>query len=435
MRVSLIASWGRASLLVTCHWGWAAWAAPQARYSVSEEAAGGSGTPRVIVIRDNTAGVEAAVAPSEGGELTSLRVKFRGAWVELVYRARDYGSDQGFRGKASFLWPVVGGQYPVESNPPGPCADGTYKVDVRSYPMSCHGFAKSMAWEETGHSAGQAGARVSVELRDTEKTRASYPFGFRVRATYELSEGRLTITYKVSPAGANSGPMPFSIGNHVTSRLPFLPGTDPAKMRFETPNSFELPRDSRGLVTGEGRRPRSFATATRLGDFDATLALPLAGHQGDPYALLTDPKGLATHYSLGFIGVAPAAGAVQHLRRSQAGLPKPRTMVRVAEFAQCQEGPCDHRAGGRLGLGGGTPAADYRGSARSYDHPGKEIKRHDLERTVEQARPSQRLGDGADGRRVRSRPGRGSAAVIPAPRRTPTVPASCRSLDRRPGQR
>ena len=288
----MIASWGRASLLVACLWGCAAWAAPPVRYSVSEEAAGGSGTPRVVVIRDNTAGVEAAVAPSEGGELTSLRVKFRGAWVELVYRARDYGSDPGFRGKASFLWPVVGGQYPVESNPPGSCADGTYKVGDRSYPMPCHGFAKSMAWEETGRSADQAGARVSVELRDAEKTRASYPFGFRVRATYELSDGRLTISYKVSSASANSGPMPFSIGNHVTFRLPFLPGTDPAEMRLETPNSFELLRDSRGLVTGEGRRPRSFATATRLGDFDATVALPLTGYEGNPYALLTDPKGL-----------------------------------------------------------------------------------------------------------------------------------------------
>ena len=115
---------------------------------------------------------------------------------------------------------------------------------------------------------------------------------FRVRATYEFSDCRLTISYKVSAAGANSGPMLFPIGNHVTFRLLFLPGTDPAEMRFETPTACELPRGSRGLVTGEERRPRSIATATPLGDFDATLALPPAWYEGDPYALLTDPKSL-----------------------------------------------------------------------------------------------------------------------------------------------
>jgi galactose mutarotase-like enzyme len=279
-------------LLVFCLSGWAAMAAPQARYSVSQEPAGGSGSPRVIVMRDNQAGLEAAVAPSEGGELSSLRVKFRGAWVELIYRAREYGSDSGFRGKASLLWPAAGGQYPVGSNPASACADGTYKVGDRTYPMPCHGFAKSLAWSEVGESADEAGARVSVELRDSDKTRRNYPFGFCVQATYELSGGRLTITYKVSAASANSRPMPFSIGNHISFRVPFLPGTDPAAMRFETPNSVELLRDSRGLVSG-AERARSFATATRLGDFDATVALPLAGYRGIPYALLTDPKGLA----------------------------------------------------------------------------------------------------------------------------------------------
>lgn len=267
-------------------------AAQQGRYSVSEERASGAGSPQVIVIRDNAAGVEAAVAPSEGGELSSLRVKFRGAWVELLYRARDYGSAPGFRGKASFLWPAVGGQYPVGTTPESACSPGTYLVGGRSYPMPCHGFAKTLAWQETGHSADERGARVSVELRDSEQTRASYPFGFRVQATYELSGGRLAITYQVFSAAGDSVPMPFSIGNHIAFRVPFLQGTDAAAMLFETPSTVELLRDSHGLVSGE-QRPRSFATATRLGDFNATVALPMAGYAGTPYALLADPQGVA----------------------------------------------------------------------------------------------------------------------------------------------
>jgi galactose mutarotase-like enzyme len=269
-----------------------AWAAPQAQYSVAQEAASGSASPQVIVLRDNSAGLEAAVAPTEGGELTSFRVRFRGEWVELVYRARDYGPAAGFRGKASILWPAVGGQYPVGSIPASSCVDGSYQVGDRSYPMPCHGFAMGMPWQLASHSADKAGARVSVELRDSEKTRGSYPFGFLVRVTYELSGGRLMILNKVSAAGGNAGPMPFSMGNHMTFRLPFVGGTNPAEMLFQTPNSYELLRDSHGLVTTE-RRQRSFAIATRLGDFNATVALPLAGYRGVPYALLADPGGLA----------------------------------------------------------------------------------------------------------------------------------------------
>ena len=50
----------------------------QARYTVSDEDAAGPGTPRVVVLRDTVGGLEAAVAPSQGGELSSFRVKFKG---------------------------------------------------------------------------------------------------------------------------------------------------------------------------------------------------------------------------------------------------------------------------------------------------------------------------------------------------------------------
>src|ERR1700677_5154061 len=101
----------------------------QDRYTISEEDASGAGTPRVVVLRDNVAGVEAAVAPSEGGELSSYKVKLNGQWIELLYRARDYSTRPGFRGKAMQLWPAVGPQYPVGTIPKASCGDGTYPVD------------------------------------------------------------------------------------------------------------------------------------------------------------------------------------------------------------------------------------------------------------------------------------------------------------------
>jgi galactose mutarotase-like enzyme len=271
---------------------WSAVAAAPARYTISREPAGGSGSPQVVVLHDGVAGVEAAIAPSEGGELSSLRVRFRGAWVELIYRAREYGPTKGFRGKAEFLWPAVGGQYPSGTTPASSCVDGSYVLGGRSYPIPCHGFAKSLAWKEVAASADERGASVAVELRDSDATRASYPFGFRVRALYTLAEGRLTITYTVSAGDANAGSMPFSIGNHITFRLPFLEGTDARQMLFESPSTVELLRDEHGLVTDRAR-PRSFATPQRLGEFDSTVAIPLAGYRGAAYARLSDPRGLA----------------------------------------------------------------------------------------------------------------------------------------------
>lgn len=285
-------SFHTAAVVATIVFGMVLSAAPQNRYGVSHEAAGGSGSPPVVVLRDNTAGVEAAVAPSEGGELSSLRVKHRGEWIELIYRARDYSSRPGFRGKASFLWPAVGGQYLLGTNPGGSCVEGVYRVGDSTYPIPCHGFVKTMPWDIAGQSADDSGARVSLEVHDSGKTRPSYPFGFRVRVTYELAGGALTIAYRVSSSDKNSRPMPFSIGNHVAFRVPFLKGSDPAAFILETPNAFELVRDANGLVT-TATKERSFAKGVKLGDFDAMTALPLTGYRGTPYALITDPKGLA----------------------------------------------------------------------------------------------------------------------------------------------
>ena len=72
----------------------------QQRYTVADEDAAAPGSPRVVVLRDTVAGAEAAVAPTEGGELSSFRIKFKGQWTELLYHAR--GADRSCR---SAMWP------------------------------------------------------------------------------------------------------------------------------------------------------------------------------------------------------------------------------------------------------------------------------------------------------------------------------------------
>lgn len=265
----------------------------QNRYSISDELAAGAGTPRIVVLRDSQAGVEAAVAPSEGGELSSYRVRLKKhGWTEFLNHARDYSPGPGFKGKGPLLWPAVGAQYPVGTIPEASCGPGTYKVDGKTYPMPCHGFAKSLPWKEVKRSADASGARVTLELRDSELTRPSYPFGFRVTATYEIVGGNLAIDYVVTAAGTNPSEMIFSIGNHIAFNVPFVKGSDPAKMTFETPSTQQLLRNARGVLNGESKE-RSFQTPEALGSFDARVALPMAGYRSQPYARMVDPTGVA----------------------------------------------------------------------------------------------------------------------------------------------
>jgi gluconolactonase len=264
----------------------------QDRYTVSDEPAAGPGTPPVVVLRDNQAGVEAAVAPSEGGELSSFRVRLKGQWTEFLNHARDYSPGPGFKGKGPLLWPAVGAQYPVGTVPETSCGPGTYKVGGKLYPMPCHGFARNLPWKEIKRSADNSGARVTVELRDSDLTRPSYPFAFSLTATYEVSAGHLTIDYLVNSSSANTSEMPFSIGNHIAFNLPFVKGSDPAKMTLETPSTLQLLRNAKGVLSGE-EKPRSFQTPEALGLFDARVAMPLAGYRSQPYARLVDPAGVS----------------------------------------------------------------------------------------------------------------------------------------------
>ena len=82
---------------------------------------------------------------------------------------------------------------------------------------------------------------------------------------------------------SNNTPMMFAIGNHIAFKVPFLPGTDPAAMTFESPNRKQLLRNSLGFVNGE-EIVSSFETPQRLGDFGAHVTLALTGYQSAPYA-------------------------------------------------------------------------------------------------------------------------------------------------------
>ncbi len=186
----------------------------QSRYSITDE--GGGNSTHFVVLHDAVSGVEAVIAPDEGGELSSFRIRFNDDRTELLYMAKDYSEHTGTRGKAPLLWPALGTQYPVATAPTANCADGTYEVQGKAYPMPCRGFALTLPWKEVGRSSGADGAKLVLELSDSEATHRYYPYAFRLDETYRLSHGLLTISYEVTAGESNAGTMPFSIGNHLT---------------------------------------------------------------------------------------------------------------------------------------------------------------------------------------------------------------------------
>jgi len=275
-------------MLVIC----AASAAADPRYRVEEERAKGPGAPLLLVLRDEVAGLEAAVAPSKGGELSSLRVRHRGQWIELLYRARDYTPVASWQGKAPLLWPATGRNRLAGEAPDPADRAGSYSWRGRRYPMTIHGFARDLAWRVLTRQAGPSAASVALGLEDTEETRQSYPFGFELRVEYRVAGGRLHVDYTVRASGGNTEDMFFSIGNHITFRVPFLEGTDPESMLFQTPSTVEYLKSAQRFPTGESK-PRSFAEPARRRDFDAREAISLGGYEDKPSMRLADPRGLA----------------------------------------------------------------------------------------------------------------------------------------------
>lgn len=158
----------------------------------------------LAVLHDDEGGLEASICPSQGGELCSLRMRHKGQWHELLYRAADYSPADGWRGKAPLLWPTTGRSF----SPRG----AGYVFKDRFYPMADHGFVREMPWELVGRGSDESAAFVSLRVGDTAATRRQYPFGFGLTVDYRVSQGVLHIAYKVTAAHDNSDAMFFPSG-------------------------------------------------------------------------------------------------------------------------------------------------------------------------------------------------------------------------------
>ncbi|MBM3728844.1 MAG: hypothetical protein FJW40_25880, partial [Acidobacteria bacterium] len=180
--------------------------------------------------------------------------------------------------------------------PGAPEPNTAYLYRGRKYPMPIHGFVRDMEWRLDSFRATGEGAQAAVSLVDTPDTRRYYPFGFKINATYSLKDGVLETQYRVRASGLNSNDMIFSIGNHITFRVPFAPDGTADAMVLMSPSSTEILKRPPGLPTGE-TRARSFVPAVPISSIERLSAVSLTGYTGDPVMELRDPRAFGLRLS------------------------------------------------------------------------------------------------------------------------------------------
>ncbi|MFB9769482.1 aldose 1-epimerase family protein [Lactiplantibacillus modestisalitolerans] len=131
-----------------------------------------------------------------GAELSSVR---SADGIEYMWQA-----DAKYWGRhAPVLFPIV-----------GRLKDDQYTVAGQSYAMGQHGFARDHVFTVVSQTATSA----VLELTDSSETRQRYPYAFRLRLHYTLTEHQLTVGYDVhNPANQD---LLFSIGGHPAFNVP-----------------------------------------------------------------------------------------------------------------------------------------------------------------------------------------------------------------------
>jgi galactose mutarotase-like enzyme len=237
--------------------------------------------------------LRAYIAPAHGADLAGLEVRHDGGWVELLYRGMEYRPTDGWTGKAPILWPAVGRNfpYPVGSGHQG---DGLgWILHGRVYPIPIHGFARDQAWRIVRRGVCDGSAYVTLALADDSRTRGMYPFGFALTTEYRIWRDALYIRQTVRASRSNEEPMPFSIGNHITFRIPLLPGGDSRSVTISTPATRRVITDESGRPTGQIVRV-SDATPRPLSSLKPLTAVSLSGYPaGQEWVRLQDRSGFA----------------------------------------------------------------------------------------------------------------------------------------------
>ncbi len=217
-------------------------------YRVSTESRGG-GT--VYLLHDESSGASAAVLPSAGFNLFSLKLPAAGQVREVLQSAADFADHPHGPGRLGtpILFP-----YPNRIRGGGTrTGAGTTSLPINNGPNSIHGFASASAWDVTDHQASSTGASVTGRYQISKNSPDRlplWPADAVLEVKYALAGRRLTMTVNVTNPTAEE--LPYGFGIHPYFRLPIVPGGDPARTLVVLPAASYWVLDG-FLPTGEVR--------------------------------------------------------------------------------------------------------------------------------------------------------------------------------------
>lgn len=179
-------------------------------------------------------------------EFYRIKIETLGAELQsVVGQHNDY----------EYLWqadPAVWGRHaPVLFPIVGKLKNDEYTYQGKTYHLTQHGFARDQEFaveRQTDHS-------ITFLLKDSEASRAVYPFSFEFRVKYALINQLLKVTYYVTNPSSTE-PLYFSVGGHPAFRVPL---TDDLKfddyfMRFKPSKSrIQIPLNPQGGIDFEHR--------------------------------------------------------------------------------------------------------------------------------------------------------------------------------------
>ena len=172
-------------------------------------------------------------------------------------------------GTAPILFPVVGRM-----------RGGGIEVNGKFYPMPTHGFAAHSTFELVTSSP----RKLILALHDSEQTRASYPFRFRLQVAFSLYRNVLSVDYVVeNPAEA---PLIFSLGSHPAFALPAATMEEAqAEVRFDSSAGARCHRIRNNLLGPAERSPLQGNRLPLTGDTFAEDAIILRDLNANRVAL------------------------------------------------------------------------------------------------------------------------------------------------------
>jgi len=138
--------------------------------------------------------------------------------AEMQYLRTATGDDLLWDGDAAF-WT---GRAPVLFPIVGRAVDDMVAVGTHKGPMPQHGFARRNTFELEA----QTPTMCRHILRQSEATRAVFPFDFDLRVAHQLDGSTLTVSVRISNEGDTQ--MPFGFGFHPAFRWPLPNAGDAA---------------------------------------------------------------------------------------------------------------------------------------------------------------------------------------------------------------